>query len=105
MMQVPPNLSITDNEAAGQYEVQVGEHLAILQYIRRPGRVLLVHTGVPEAIEGHGVAAQLSKHALDEARARGEEVVPRCPYVRAYIDQHPEYDDVVAPRLERHSFG
>ena len=102
MTQVPPDLPITDNEAAGQYELPVGEYLAILQYIRRPGRVVLVRTYVPSAIEGHGVAAQLARHALNDARARGEQVEPRCPYVRAYIDQHSEYKGLVARSLERH---
>jgi len=105
MTQVPPDLPITDNEAAGQYELRVGEHLAILQYIRRPGRVVLVRIAVPKAIEGHGVGAQLARHALHDARSRGEQVDPRCPYVRAYMDQNPEYKGLVARSLDRHFVG
>ena len=44
------------------------------------------------------ITARLLTHALDFARAEGLPVVPLCPYVAEYIRQHPEYEDVVAPR-------
>jgi uncharacterized protein len=36
--------------------------------------------------------------ALDDARARGLTVVPRCPFVREFIENHAEYQDLVASR-------
>jgi predicted GNAT family acetyltransferase len=54
------------------------------------------HTGVRPAFEGHGLAAQLVRRGLDDARAEGLTIVPQCPYVRGYIDKHPEYRDLVA---------
>ena len=92
----PPDLDVIDNEAKSQFEIHLEGEVAVLQYIRRNGRAIYVHTGVPLALEGHGIAGQLARHALDDARARGLKVVPRCPYVRAYIERHPEYADLVA---------
>jgi predicted GNAT family acetyltransferase len=39
----------------------------------------------------------LAREALDNARWRGLSVTPLCPFIRAYIDHHPEYEDLVAP--------
>ncbi|MFC6714248.1 GNAT family N-acetyltransferase [Branchiibius cervicis] len=36
------------------------------------------------------------RFALDDLREKGVHVVPSCPYVRRWIDQHPEYADLVA---------
>ncbi|HET8797191.1 MAG TPA: GNAT family N-acetyltransferase [Thermoanaerobaculia bacterium] len=44
---------------------------------------------------GRGIAGALVKHALDDARARGLKVIPRCSYVRAYIEKNAEYRDLV----------
>lgn len=70
--------------------------MAFAAYRRSPGTVTFTHTEVPEALEGRGIGAQLVRGALDDARARGEKVVPLCPFVAAYITRHPEYQDLLA---------
>jgi predicted GNAT family acetyltransferase len=62
---------------------------------RDPGRISFLHTYVPPELEGRGIAGQLARYALEHARANRLAVVPHCPYVRAYIDRHPEYQDLV----------
>ena len=42
-----------------------------------------------------GLASQLIRSALDEARAAGREVLPFCPFVRSFIQRHPAYVDLV----------
>jgi hypothetical protein len=32
---------------------------------------------------------------LDDVRARELRVLPVCPFVRAYVQRHPEYTDLV----------
>ncbi len=70
---------------------------AVLTYREIEGRVLdLHHTFVPVAARGRGIASQLTKHALDHARAHGFKVIPSCPFVAAYIERHPQYRDLLA---------
>jgi uncharacterized protein len=57
--------------------------------------VVLVHTEVDSAYEGHGVGSVLAKAALDDIRRRGKRVTPLCPFVSTYIARHPEYADLV----------
>jgi predicted GNAT family acetyltransferase len=65
------------------------------RYVRRGGRVFLVHTEIEPGHEGAGLGSALAKGALDAERERGEPVVPLCEFIRGYIDRHPEYRDLV----------
>jgi uncharacterized protein len=88
--------TVTDNPGAERFEAMVDGQLAGAAYYERRGeRVVFVHTEVDEAFEGHGVGSALASGALDAVRARGERAVAVCPFIAAYIDRHPEYDDMV----------
>ena len=87
---------IRNNEDRRRYEISVDKELAgFAQYSVRPQRIIITHTEVFDQFEGQGLAGQLIKFALDDIRARGLDVVPLCPYAAAFIDKHPEYDDLV----------
>ena len=82
---------------ASRYELRDGERMiGEAAYHRRPGRIAFTHTEVDEALEGRGLGGALVGTALDDARREGLEVVPLCPFVAAYIERHPEYQDLVA---------
>jgi predicted GNAT family acetyltransferase len=91
------DLRVVKNEAEQRYEALVDGRLAVITYQRRADRIIFIHTEVPEALEGHGIAGAMARFALDEARAQGLVVIPRCPFVAAYIRRHPEYADLVPP--------
>ncbi len=59
--------------------------------------IVFTHTEVPEALEGHGIAAKLAHTALEHARAQRLTVVPLCPFVASYIRRHAEYQGLVHP--------
>ena len=88
-------LVVWNNEADEQFELEVNGQVALLAYFREGATIHYPHTEVPSALRRRGLAARLSRYALDYARANGLSVVPRCPYVRAYIRRHPEYADLV----------
>jgi predicted GNAT family acetyltransferase len=89
-------LTVTHNEEAQRFELLVDGLRALLTYRRFSDRIVLVHTEVPQPLEGHGLAAKLSRFALDFARANHLRVVPLCPYVSNFIRKHPEYQDLVS---------
>lgn len=62
----------------------------------RDDAVVFTHTEVDPAFEGQGVGSALAKGALDDIRAQGKRVVPLCPFIARYIENHPEYADLVA---------
>ena len=81
---------VVHNAAVGRFEVRVGEDVAVLDYTLSSGRIVFVHTGVPPALEGKGIGSRLARAGLDFARREGLRVVARCPFIRAYIEKHPE---------------
>ncbi len=60
------------------------------------GTVVLTHSEVDDAYEGQGVGSTMVRGLLDQLRERGAEVRPECPFVRSWIDKHPDYADLVA---------
>jgi predicted GNAT family acetyltransferase len=57
--------------------------------------IVFTHTGVPESMEGTGVGSALAKSALDYAQDNHLLVLPLCPFIRSYIERHPEYQPLV----------
>jgi predicted GNAT family acetyltransferase len=67
-----------------------------MTFQRRPGRIVIDHTGVPRELEGRGIAAALLARAIEDARALGHKITPRCSYVVAQAARHKEWADVFA---------
>jgi uncharacterized protein len=90
-------LNVVDAPEAGRYEARVGDDVAgFAEYTLDGGRIVFTHTEVKPEYEGEGVGSSLARGALDDARARGLAVVPRCPFIRGWIARHPAYADLVA---------
>jgi predicted GNAT family acetyltransferase len=88
-------ITVVNNEAKQQFEAHVDGLLSLLAYRRGGDRIVMIHTEVPAALEGRGIASVLARTALEDARARQLRVVPLCPFVRGYIERHPEYRPLV----------
>lgn len=89
-------VEVKDAPERDRYEAWVGENLAgFLDYGRHDRTLVLIHTEVDERFEGLGVGSQLVRSVLDQARAEGLLVNPRCPFVARWLARHPEYLDVV----------
>ncbi|MGH8025223.1 MAG: GNAT family N-acetyltransferase [Pseudoxanthomonas sp.] len=89
------SLQINHDPGSRRFSARVDGHEAELLYRQDGARLIIDHTGVPEAIGGRGIAGELVKAVLDYARAEGLRVVPACSYSAAYVQRHPEYADLV----------
>ncbi|HEU0051637.1 MAG TPA: GNAT family N-acetyltransferase, partial [Longimicrobium sp.] len=87
---------ITIDERQERFELRDGAETALLTYHRDDDVFYILHTEVPPALEGRGIAGRLVRAALDHARAGGMRVVPFCPYAKTWIRRHAEYQDLVA---------
>ncbi|MBF8290984.1 MAG: hypothetical protein HW391_1952 [Chloroflexi bacterium] len=94
---IEPALAIVDCPDLSRYEALLGNTLAgFMEYRLAGARRILVHTEVLPAYEGQGIGVALVRHVLDEARASGIRVTPKCPFILAFLARHPEYGDVVS---------
>lgn len=89
-------MTVVENREKNRFEIDLGDAIAIADYIERNGVIIFTHTEVPIAYEGKGVGSLLVQSALDRAREKGLRVHPLCPFFRSWIDRHPEYNDLVA---------
>jgi predicted GNAT family acetyltransferase len=79
-----------------QFTVTIEGQRSLLQYRLKEGVMTIVHTEVPAALAGHGIAGDLVRTALDTARGNGWRVVAACSYTKAFLQRHPEYADLLA---------
>lgn len=86
---------VRNNASANRFEVEVGGELAVSNYIIRGNTIYFIHTEVPPSIEGHGIGNTLARASLDYAREHNLRVVPRCPFIAAFIKHHKEYQGLV----------
>ena len=87
--------AVQNNTAKHRYELEVEGHIAASYYELSGNVITFIHTEVPKELEGKGIGSRLVKGALDQVRANGLKVVPRCPFVKGYIDKYPEYTDLL----------
>ncbi len=78
-----------------QFEARLDGELAYLTYTANGDEISLDHTYVPDAFRGRGVAAELVRAAVAEARQRRWKLRPRCSYVVMFFARHPEFADVL----------
>ena len=90
MTEMSGEVQVVDNASAERFEATVDGYLAQLAYRRDTERLVLVHAEVPDEIGGRGIGGRLVSFAVEQARAAGLLVVPRCPFARAWLRHHPE---------------
>ena len=87
------DITVRNNPDLKRYEARVGNSLAgFAEYVLSDGVIDFTHTEVEQRFEGKGVGSALARHALDEVKTAGDrKVLPSCPFIKAWIDRHPDY--------------
>src|ERR1700733_13107155 len=98
-------IEVADARERERYELSIdGEVVGFTAYRARPGLIAFVHTEVDERLQGRGLADRLIRFALEDARTRRLAVLPFCPFVKAFIERHREFEALV-PEAYREQFG
>jgi uncharacterized protein len=84
------DITVIDNQAESRLEVHADGELAELIYHKNGNRLVLIHTGVPEALGHHGIGGRLVQAAIEKAAAGGMTIVPLCPYARSWLERHSD---------------
>ena len=86
---------VVNNAAGSRFELTVEGRTAVLEYVLAGSRLRLMHTEVPPELRGRKYAEVLVRAGLEHARRENLKVVPLCPFVRAFLGRHPEYEPVL----------
>jgi predicted GNAT family acetyltransferase len=91
------DIEVVDDDAKHRYEARTddGTVLGFATYRLSGDTVVFVHTEVADEAEGEGIGSRLVRGALDDVRRQGKQMRPDCPFVKAYVEEHPEYQDLV----------
>jgi predicted GNAT family acetyltransferase len=81
---------VTDDHEDSRFEIEFNGSVAGLTYRRRADRLVLIHTGVPEELAGHGLGGKLVKAAVERASKEHLTLVPICPFARDWLERHPD---------------
>jgi predicted GNAT family acetyltransferase len=87
--------TIEHNVISKCFELKLEGHRCVLDYTLNNNVMTITHTGVPSELGGRGLAAEITKFALEHAQSQGWKVIPQCSYVAAYIKKHPHYAPLV----------
>ncbi|NKY48621.1 GNAT family N-acetyltransferase [Nocardia vermiculata] len=95
--------AVVRNEAQHRYEVWYGDKLAGFAEYRENGEdTAFIHTEVDTEFSGKGLASTLARHAVVDTVERGRAIVPRCSFIKGWLDKHPDYDaHVVGKGIQR----
>jgi predicted GNAT family acetyltransferase len=86
--------AVSDNSERQRFELPVGDQVVFADYRRRDSHLSITHVEAPVSLRGSGAAGRLMQGMLDLIRAEGLKVTPLCSYARAWMQRHPEYDDL-----------
>ena len=86
---------VTNNAEKHRFELAVEGHIAATYYKIDDDVITFIHTEVPPELGGKGIGSKLIRGALDQVRMGGLKVVPQCPFVKAFIEKHPDYQDLL----------
>ena len=88
-------VEVTHDPERKRFEAQVEGQTAVLEYMQVGNTYIFTHTEVPEPLEGRGIGGALAKTGLEYVRDHDLTTAPLCPFVKAYIQRHPEYKPLV----------
>jgi predicted GNAT family acetyltransferase len=89
-------MPVRNNAALSCFELEAEGGTAVANYRLEDGVMTFFRTETPAHLQGRGIASQLVRGALDEARAKALKVKPRCSFVGQYMARHPETHDLLA---------
>jgi predicted GNAT family acetyltransferase len=90
------DIQVRHEASAQRFAARLGNKIAYLSYeVPEDDTVNYAHVYVPPEHRNRGIAAKITRFALEHAREKRLAVIPGCPYVADYVRKHPHYDDIL----------
>jgi predicted GNAT family acetyltransferase len=79
---------IVDNAGMHRFEMAIGDDIAVAYYQEQDGRIVLLHTEVPQRFSGQGLGSRLARAVFDRLKARGRRVIAKCPFMASFATKN-----------------
>lgn len=92
-----PQIELEDSGTKGRYVLRGPDGAEAEMTFTKIGdsKIIIDHTGVPDAFRGQGAGLRLVTRAVEDARAAGKKIIPLCPFAAAQFQRHKEWADVL----------
>ncbi|MFT3793519.1 GNAT family N-acetyltransferase [Flavobacterium sp.] len=84
------------NKTEHQFEFQIDDQVAFVEYFTEGQKIYLTHTEVPQSLRGNGIASELIRQTLGYIKKQHWILVPQCSFVVAYVNDHPEWHSILS---------
>lgn len=85
-----------DGPSKGRYKLVVDGVEAEMTYSRvGKSQIIIDHTEVPAVLRGRKAGERLVQQAVEDARRDKVVIIPLCPFAKAMMERHPEWQDVL----------
>jgi predicted GNAT family acetyltransferase len=89
------DIEVINNKDHLRFEVSLNGEYGYIDYRFYKKDIAFMHTFVPDAFKGKGIASKMAVTALNFAKSQGKKIMLYCPFMSGYVKQHPEYYDLV----------
>ena len=90
------DVEITDNEFLRQFELEIGDNMARIEYAMQDRKIFLTKYEMPEDLEDQGFRDIFIKAVFDEERDRCISVMPTSPEVVGFLRKNRrKYKDLL----------
>ena len=79
------DVDITDNEFLRQFELEVGDNMARIEYALQDRKIFLTKYDMPDDMEEQGFRDIFIKAVFEEVKKRGICLMPTCPEIVGFL--------------------
>ena len=94
-------LPLINNQEQQRFELEVDGYTAFIEYKESGKQVILIHTEVPEELEGKGVGTAIVEKTLEHIESNQQTLVPLCPFVIAFLKRHPDWNRLLSDSVKK----
>ncbi|TDQ31228.1 GNAT family N-acetyltransferase [Zeaxanthinibacter enoshimensis] len=78
---------LINNQDAGRYEFHIDGSTPFVEYNMKGDTIFLMHTEVPDELEGQGIGSKLAKAVLEDIHKKGLNIKVGCPFISHYMQK------------------
>ena len=89
------NLTINDNTFLRQYELEVGEDLAKIEYALQDRKIFLTKLIIPSSINDSSLVETFIREVFEIIKEKNIRIMPTSPEIRKFIKKNKVFTNLI----------